>query len=194
MYPAYISALKKEKKKELTDIKQEHGGIDLIFHTNLFSGKTMDLTVHPTETNMSFLDPVSGAWASVSGTASIVADPQIVEKYYSPALKAWLGDLGDGKHDGGPNDPRIGVIRLEAKLATYVLTRKGIVGRAVDTVKGAAYGDVPSINSIREISAGELAECKFFFSFFFFSISFSFSPVWTNISILTWIALRAPNP
>lgn len=141
--------------------KQEHGGIDLIFHTNLFSGKAMDLTVHPTETNMSFLDPVSGAWASVSGTASIVADPQTVEKYYSPALKAWLGDLGDGVHDGGANDPRIGVIRLEARLATYVLTRKGVIGRAVDTVKGAAYGDVPSINSIREITQGELAECKF---------------------------------
>lgn len=161
--------------------QQEHGGIDLVFHTNLFSGKTMDLTVHPAETNMSFLDPISGAWASVSGTASIVADPQTVEKYYSPALKAWLGDLGDGVHDGGPSDPRIGVIRLEAKLATYVLTRKGVIGRAVDTVKGAAYGDVPSINSIREISQGELAECRF-------SSLFS-----VERSILTWVVFRAPD-
>ena len=120
----------------------------------------MDLTVHPTETNMSFLDPVSGAWASLSGTASIIADPKVVEEHYTPALKAWLGDLGDGIHDGGPKDPRIGVIKLETKLATYVLPRKGILGRAYDTVKGAASGDVPSINSIRELSQSELAECK----------------------------------
>lgn len=138
---------------------QENGGIDLLFHTNLFSGKTMDLTVHPTEVNMSFLDPVSGAWASISGTANIVADLETVQKYYSPALKAWLGDLGDGVHDGGPTDPRIGVIKLEAKLATYVLARKGIMGRAMDEVKGAVKGDVPSINTIRELSQGELAEC-----------------------------------
>ncbi|KAJ5167158.1 Male sterility NAD-binding [Penicillium canariense] len=137
---------------------KEHGGIDLVFHTNLFSGKTMDLTVHPQETNMSFLDPVSGAWASISGTASIVSDPETVQKYYSPQLKAWLGDMGDGVHDGGPTDPRIGVIKLEAKLATHVVATKGILSRAVNTVKGAIKGEVPAINSIRELSLEELAE------------------------------------
>ncbi|CEO59317.1 Putative Blue light-inducible protein Bli-3 [Penicillium brasilianum] len=138
----------------------EHGGIDLVFHTNLFSGKTMDLTVHPQETNMSFLDPISGAWASISGTAKIVSDPETVSKYYSPQLKAWIGDMGDGVHDGGPTDPRIGVIKLEAKLATHVAAKKGIVGRAVDTVKGAIQGEVPAINSIRELSKAELAEWR----------------------------------
>ncbi|KAI2790877.1 Protein bli-3 [Penicillium oxalicum] len=136
----------------------EHGGIDLVFHTNLFSGKTMDLTAHPQETNMSFLDPISGSWASISGTASIVSDPNTVSKYYSPQLKAWIGDMGDGVHDGGPTDPRIGVIKLEAKLATHVASKKGILGRAVDTVKGAIQGNVPPINSIRELSTEELAE------------------------------------
>ncbi|KAL2006719.1 hypothetical protein VTN00DRAFT_9387 [Thermoascus crustaceus] len=139
---------------------KENGGIDLIFHTNLFSGKTMDLTVHPQETNMSFLDPVSGSWASVSGSASILAEPEIVHKYYSPTLKAWLGDLGDGVHDGGPNDPRIGVIRVEAKLATYVLAARGAIGRAVETAKGAIKGETPAINKIRELSVEELAQWR----------------------------------
>jgi hypothetical protein len=112
---------------------------------------------------MSFLDPVSGAWASISGTAKIVSDPETVSKYYSQQLKAWIGDMGDGVHDGGPTDPRIGVIKLEAKLATHVAAKKGIVGRAVDTVKGALQGEVPAINSIRELSKAELAECKFVF-------------------------------
>ncbi|KAJ5126879.1 hypothetical protein N7448_007658 [Penicillium atrosanguineum] len=139
---------------------QEHGGIDLIFHTNLFSGKTMDLTAHPKEVNMSFLDPISGAWASISGTATVVSDQATVQKYYSTALKAWIGDMGDGVHDGGPSDPRIGVIKLEAKLATHVASKKGILGRAVDTVKGAVQGNVPDINSIRELTAEELAEWR----------------------------------
>ncbi|PWY94724.1 blue light-inducible protein Bli-3 [Aspergillus sclerotioniger CBS 115572] len=139
---------------------QENASTTLIFHTNLFSHKTMDLTVHPTETNMSFLDPISGSWASISGTATIVADKETVGKYYSPALSAWLGDLGDGVHDGGPGDPRIGVIKLEAKTAVYAVSRKGILGRAVETVKSVASGDVPAINSIRELSRAELDEWR----------------------------------
>ncbi|KAI9040814.1 blue light-inducible protein Bli-3 [Aspergillus affinis] len=139
---------------------KEHGGIDLIFHTNLFSGKTLDLSIHPQETNMSFLDPVSGSWASISGTASIIADPAVVKKYYSPTLPAWLGDLGDGVHDGSPNDPRIGVIRLEAKTVTHMAARKGLLGRTVTTLKGAATGDVPAINSLREFTKEELEEWR----------------------------------
>ncbi|EAU39250.1 conserved hypothetical protein [Aspergillus terreus NIH2624] len=139
---------------------KEHGGIDLIFHTNLFAGKTLDLSVHPQETNMSFLDQVTGSWASISGTAHIIADQETVQKYYTPTLAAWLGDLGDGVHDGGPTDPRIGVIRLEAKLATYSLARRGMFGRAVETIKSAAKGDVAVVNSIRELSTEELAEWR----------------------------------
>ncbi|GLA48291.1 hypothetical protein AnigIFM63604_003436 [Aspergillus niger] len=139
---------------------KERGDTTLIFHTNLFSHKTMDLTAHPTETNMSFLDPISGSWASISGTASIVADKETVKKYYSPALQAWLGDLGDGVHDGGPEDPRIGVIKLEAKTAVYAVSRKGVIGRAVETVKSVARGDVPAVNSIREVGRGEFDEWR----------------------------------
>ena len=109
---------------------------------------------------MSFLDPASGSWASISGTASIIADKDVIKKYYSPHLKLWLGDLGDGVHDGGPNDPRIGVIKLEAKFVIYSLSRRGVVGHAVETVKSAVKGEVPVVNSIRELSTEELAECK----------------------------------
>lgn len=110
---------------------------------------------------MSFLDPASGSWASVSGTASVLADADIVQKFYSPALKAWLGDLGDGVHNGEPTDPRIGVIRVEAKSAIYALAKKGFIGRAIETGKAVASGDAPSINKLRELNESELAECKF---------------------------------
>lgn len=127
----------------------------------------MDLTVHPKEANISFLDTTSCSWASISGTATIMADKEMVQKFYSPALRAWLGDMGDGIHDGGPADPRIGVIRVEAKSAVHVLPRKGLVGRAVETGKAVAKGDVPTINKIRELSTEELADCKLLLRFLF---------------------------
>jgi len=98
----------------------------------------------------------SGEWASISGTTSILTDRETVKKYYSTDLKAWLGDLGDGKHDGGPDDPRIGIIRVETKTATYALARKNAVSRAADVVQGAITGKVAGITKLRELSEQEV--------------------------------------
>ncbi|KPI35783.1 Protein bli-3 [Cyphellophora attinorum] len=117
---------------------QEADGLDLIFHTNNQSGKTDDLSSDP-HVNVSFIN-ASGEWASISG------------------LKAWLGDLGDGKHDGSENDPRIGVIKVEAKTATYALAKGTMVGRAIEVVKGAVTGETANVNKLREISEQEIKQ------------------------------------
>ncbi|OWP03584.1 hypothetical protein B2J93_7602 [Marssonina coronariae] len=134
---------------------QEAGGIDLIFHTNTESGKTNDID-SDAHINISFLNS-SGEWASVSGQASIITDRSVVKKYYSSALKAWLGDLGDGKHDGGPEDPRIGVIKVSAVTATYALTRKNAVARGVEMAQGVITGKPASVNKLRELSEQEIS-------------------------------------
>lgn len=132
----------------------KENGIDLIFHTNTESGKTDDITSDP-HINIAFLNS-SGEWASVSGTSEIITDRSVVEKYYSPALKAWLGDLGDGKHDGGPKDPRIGVIRVNAKSATYALSRKNAISRGIELAQGVVTGSAPAVSKLREISESEI--------------------------------------
>jgi general stress protein 26 len=137
---------------------QESGGIDLIFHTNTESGKTDDIS-SDNAINVAFLNS-TGEWASISGKASIVTDRTTTNKYYSPALKAWLGDLGDGTHDGGEDDPRIGVIRVEAKTATYQIARKTRIGRAAEMVQGVVTGDAPAVGKLREISEKEISEWR----------------------------------
>jgi len=134
---------------------KENDGIDLIFHTNTESGKTSDIDSDP-HINVSFLNS-SGEWASISGTPSVITDRSSVKKYYSPALKTWLGDLGDGKHDGGPSDPRIGIIKVQTKTATYAVVRKGAISRSVEMAKGVVTGKAASVNKLREISEQEIA-------------------------------------
>ncbi|KAJ4399997.1 BLI-3 blue-light-inducible Bli-3 protein [Neurospora sp. IMI 360204] len=133
----------------------ESGGIDLLFHTNTESGKTDDLKSDE-HINISFLNSTTGDWASVSGTASIVTDRDLVRKHYSPQLKAWLGDLGDGVHDGGPEDPRIAVIRVKMVTAHYAISTKNIVGKVADVAQGAITGKPASVNKLREISEQEV--------------------------------------
>lgn len=133
---------------------EENRSVDYLFFTNTESHKTDELKGDP-HVNIAFLD-TSGQWASVSGTASIETDRGLVKKYYSPALKAWMGDLGDGKHDGSENDPRIGIIRVRMTSATYAITDLTILGRLAEVAKGMVTGEQANVNKIREITETEV--------------------------------------
>ena len=137
---------------------QAAGGVDFIFHANSESGKTDDLDAHP-EVNLGFLQP-SGEWASISGHASIETDRGKVREFYSPHLKAWMGDLGDGTHDGGPEDPRIVLIKVQSKTVQYAISRRTMVGAAVEMVKGVVTGEAPQVNKLRHISEEELQQAR----------------------------------
>lgn len=79
-----------------------------------------------------------------------------MSKHYTPTLKAWLGDLGDGVHDGSENDPRIGVIRVKTVSSTYSLVAKNILSRVADVATSAVTGKPASPNSLREITEGDV--------------------------------------
>lgn len=89
-------------------------------------------------------------------------DREKVRKYYSPGLKAWLGDLGDGKHDGGPEDPRILLIKVNAKTAQYAISASslGSVGGFVEFAKGVATGEAPKVNKLRYLDESELEQWR----------------------------------
>ncbi|KAF2876791.1 hypothetical protein BDV95DRAFT_561574 [Massariosphaeria phaeospora] len=137
---------------------KEGNGFDLLFHTNTESGKTDDLATH-SSVNVAFITP-SGEWASVSGHATVETDRSVVKKHYSPGLKAWIGDLGDGVHDGGPDDPRIGVIRVRASTVSYAVSKKSVIGGFVELAKGVATGEAPNVNKLRYISEEEIKQWK----------------------------------
>jgi general stress protein 26 len=137
---------------------QEGNGIDLVFHANSESGKTDDLKSDD-HINLSFLNS-SGEWASISGHADIITDRAAVKKYYTPTLKAWLGDLEDGKHDGGPEDPRIVLIKVKALTAQYSISNKTMIGSAIEVAKGALTGEPAGVNKLRYLTEGELQQWR----------------------------------
>lgn len=105
--------------------------------------------------NLSFVN-AAGEWASVAGSASVVEDRQLVARHYTPTLRAWLGDLGDGEHDGSSADPRLGMIRVRMETATCSLSGKGVFGAVKDVVAGAVSGKVAEVTKLREITKEEV--------------------------------------
>lgn len=130
----------------------------MIFHSNSESGKTDDLKAD-SDINIGFINS-SGEWASISGKAEIVSDREAVRKHYSPQLKAWVGDLGDGKHDGGPEDPRIVLIKVKTVTAQYAISNRTAVGSLVEVAKGAITGEAAQVNKLRHISESEIQQCR----------------------------------
>lgn len=128
-------------------------GVDLIFHTNTATGKADELNNDP-HVNISFLK--DSDWASISGTAQIIRDAEEVKKHYTSTLKAWVGDLGDGVHDGSAKDPRLGVIKIRTVTATYAIAHAASISRTLEVAKGAVTGSVASVNTLREISLQDI--------------------------------------
>ncbi len=138
--------------------EQEGNGFDLLFHTNTESGKTDDLKENKS-VNIGFINAY-GEWASISGHATIETDREIIRKHYAPTLRAWLGDLGDGKHDGGPEDPRIGIIRVKANTVQYSTSKRTMVGSLVNVAKSTVTGETAQINHLRHIDEAEIQQWK----------------------------------
>jgi len=129
--------------------------IDLWFFTNKESGKTDELESDQ-HVNVAFLTS-SGEWASISGNARIIDDQAAIQEHYTRSLKAWLGDLGDKTHDGGPKDPRIGIIEVQMLSATYSLAKGNPLSRGFEIAKGSAIGSPPDVNKLREITKEDIA-------------------------------------
>lgn len=139
---------------QIADQKQEENSLTLLFHTNTESHKAAEIETNP-QINIAFLNS-SGEWASLSGVSKIISDTEFVKKHYSQSLKAWVGDLGDGVHTGGPEDPRIGIIEVKVRTITYSLAKGTAVSRMVEVGKGLVTGNVAGVNKLREIGEGEI--------------------------------------
>jgi general stress protein 26 len=116
-------------------------GPDFLFLANAHSQKFNDLENGPPEVNVSFINSSNQDWVSVTGecVTSDNADPRIKE-VWSKGTKAWFGDLGDGVHTGGPEDPRMKLIEIKAKRkSTESICCTRIRGQCTDLVAQTSH-------------------------------------------------------
>lgn len=90
----------------------------------------------------------------------MVTDKGEIRRHYSPALKVWLGDLRDGVHDGGPDDPRIALIRVTSETVSYSISRKGLVGTVVEVVQSVISSEPPAVNKLVHLDGKQLQEIR----------------------------------
>ena len=93
---------------------------------------------------------------SVSGRAILSKDRDLIDSLYKPDWKAWLGDTGDGRRDGGPRDPRIVLILVETDSVVYSKNDRPMPLALFQVVRGMITGEPPKVADLRELDANEL--------------------------------------
>ena len=129
-------------------------GTDLWFVTDISSHKLTELATDP-NVNLAYYNSKSREYVSVAGTAIITQDKTLIHELYKPDWKAWFGDEG-GNRDGGPDDPRLALIMVEAHSVEYLTVNKPRPIVLFEVMKAMVTGTPPKVGDLRTLTEREL--------------------------------------
>ena len=134
---------------------QERGpGGDLWFVTDIDTHKVDEIEANPL-VSLAYLNGKTMEWVSVSGRATITQDRAKIRELYAPDWKAWFPDEGGAK-DGGPDDPRLALIFVEALSAHYMKAKHSRPVALFEIAKGVLTGSQPDVGREEHLDSGEL--------------------------------------
>jgi general stress protein 26 len=137
-------------------VQERTAGTDLWFMTNVESHKLDELEADP-HVNLGFYKDRTREWVSLAGTAIVSRDKKLVHELYKRDWKMWLGDQG-GARDGGPDDPRIAIVLVEAHSVTYSKQDRPTPIVLFELAKGMVTGAPPKVSDLRELGEQELKQ------------------------------------
>jgi general stress protein 26 len=129
-------------------------GADLWFVTDITSNKLDELSTDP-HVNLAYYKSKSREWVSVAGIAHVTQDRNLIRELYEPDWKAWFGDEG-GDRDGGPDDPRLALILVEAHRVEYLQIDSPRPVVLFEVAKGIVTGSRPDVGEQRSLTEQEL--------------------------------------
>lgn len=127
---------------------------DLWFVTNVETHKVDELEADP-HVSVGYLNPKTFEWVSVSGTVRVSQDRERIKELYQPDWKMWFEDEG-GERNGGPDDPRLALIVVDAVTATYFKNSHSQPQVLFELTRGRATGKQPDLGRQEHLTASEL--------------------------------------
>jgi general stress protein 26 len=139
-------------------VQERTTGTDLWFVTNLETHKLEELAQDP-HVNLGFYKNRTREWVSVSGTAIMTQNRDLIRGLYKPDWKTWFPAV-DKTRDGGPKDPRIALILEEAHSAIYMKSARSRPAILFDVVKGMLTRQTPKLGQERIIGPREIEKAQ----------------------------------
>ena len=110
----------------------------------------MDELEHDPHVNLAYFDSGSWEWVSVSGSARISTDRELIHRLYRPDWRVWFGKI-DNVRDGGPDDPRFALILVDAESVIYMKREKSKPMVLFEVAKGMITGERPDVGDVRKV-------------------------------------------
>lgn len=123
---------------------------DLWFVTDVESNKIDELDANP-GINLSYFSIKSKEWVSVSGTATISTDRATIRELYEPDWRMYFGAI-DEVRDGGPDDPRLALILVDAQSVIYLKQEKSTPAVLFELLKGRITGERPDLGEAKSVT------------------------------------------
>ncbi|GAB7365838.1 hypothetical protein MBLNU230_g7170t1 [Neophaeotheca triangularis] len=138
----------------------QRSGPDFLFLANAHSKKFNDLQTSK-DINLTFQDSKTQAWISVTGQGEVVGnDDSRLKAVYSKPVSAWFGDLKDGMHTGGPEDPRMKLIIVKSQYISYWQSQVGKAGFAKEIGEALFKGEVAQTGVLRQMTDDEIKQAR----------------------------------
>lgn len=119
--------------RPLATLKADGDG-RLWFFTSAASGKVDDIERQP-QVNLAYADPGANTYVSVTGRARVIHDRERAAELWFPQARAFF--------PGGPDDPDLRVLCVEAETAEYWRPTTGMTGQALRLMQ-AITGEGPT--------------------------------------------------
>ncbi|KAK4549028.1 hypothetical protein LTR36_007484 [Oleoguttula mirabilis] len=138
----------------------KRSGPDFLFLSNRDSQKFDDLESNKVAT-IYFHNSNNQDWISVTGeTAKTSNDDPRIKEIWSQGTRAWFGDLKDGVHTGGPEDPRMKLIEIKAKFISYWKHDVGALGFMGEIGTAIVTGGVANTGTLRQMKEDEIEQAR----------------------------------
>lgn len=135
-------------------IQKEAPGADFWFVTARDTDKVLELT-QDAHVNLAFYKDRTREFVSVSGTAVLTDDRDLIRRLWAPDWKMWFEDQG-GAFDGSANDPRLLLIGVTAVSAHFLSVDKPQAVVLFQVLKGMVTGSKPDIGEVQEVSGSDI--------------------------------------
>lgn len=104
------------------------------------SPKTEEVAADP-HVNVAYSDGTSHV--SLSGTATVTRDPELIDRFWNPWAEAWF--------EGGRDDPTVALLEVTADTVEFWHIDKPAVLRAVEVAKALVTRSAPDVGESRTV-------------------------------------------
>jgi general stress protein 26 len=127
-------------------VQDEYDGT-LWFYTDLESEKVLELE-QDHDVCLSFADPDSQTYVSLTGTGRATRDKKLIDKYWNSFVAAWFPQ--------GKDSPNVGMLEIKIKRGEHWDSSSSKMVNSIKTMKARLTGEQPDLGEHEKFGTAKL--------------------------------------